>query len=385
MTANSPPYALQAGSHSAQLFRQAISTLLAPTGGVIGASDYLVTQNGVANMSVNVAGGAPGSGGGIWVPGTTSAGIQGLYYGYNDATVNLAIAASNPTNPRIDVPIAQVQDAAYAGAISSFQLAVVTGTPAASPVAPSLPASSYGLANVAVAALATTVVSANITDRRSQAAVGMSTNVSVLGSGGFSVIPTAESRSAVGYGTLTTPDQVPNVVVRAGDILCLTFEAQWQESVSGAGRAAIFIGANQLKSRSQSQGALPVTNAAMSANGSSLASIYQMLFSSPIGLLSGAHWTGDAGDQDSVSTGQTLGNAYELPTDAHDRVWAEMGGAAKSFQNISSGAYGSYIGSTLCLINVAAGTYTISVQYKASSGSVTAKNRRLNAWTRRFS
>lgn len=166
MTANSPPYALQAGSHSAQLFRQAISTLLNPAGGIVGSGDLAVTQNGTPNMSVNVAGGAPGSGGGIWIPGTTSAGVQGLYYGFNDAVANLAIAASNPTNPRIDVPIAQVQDAAYAGATNSFQLAVVTGTPAGSPAVPSLPASSLALANVAVAANATTIVTANITDKR---------------------------------------------------------------------------------------------------------------------------------------------------------------------------------------------------------------------------
>lgn len=186
MTAQSPPYVLQAGSHSAQLFRQAVSTLLNPAGGVVGSGDYAVTQNGTPNMSVNIAGGAPGSGGGIWVPGTTLVGVQGLYFGYNDAVVNLALSASNPTNPRIDTAIAQVQDAAYAGATSSFSLSILAGTPAASPVAPSLPVSSLALANMAVAANATTVVNANITDRRSPMLLGATATAwtpLILGSG----------------------------------------------------------------------------------------------------------------------------------------------------------------------------------------------------------
>lgn len=165
MTANSPPYVLQAGSHSAQLFRGAISTLIGAGGGIVGLTDYAVTQNGTPNMSVNIAAGQ------IWVPGTSSA-LQADYYGLNDAVVNLAIGASNPTNPRISIAAAQVQDAAYAGAVNSFSLVEVAGTPAASPVAPTLPASSLALANIAVAALATTIVTANITDKRVNANVG---------------------------------------------------------------------------------------------------------------------------------------------------------------------------------------------------------------------
>ncbi len=170
MTMQSPPYALQAGSHSAELFRRAISTLIGSAGGIVGSGDLQITQNGTPNMSVNCAGGVPG--GEIWVPGTSVAGVQGSYYCMNDATGNLPIAASNPTNPRIDIAVAQVQDAAYAGASNNCQLAIVTGTPAGSPVAPSAPASSLVLANIAVAANATTVVTANITDKRAVVKAG---------------------------------------------------------------------------------------------------------------------------------------------------------------------------------------------------------------------
>lgn len=169
MAQETPPYVLQSGSHPAELFRRAISTLLGTAGGVVNANDYLVTQNGSPNMSVNVAGGRPG--GECWVPGTSST-QQAQYYAFNTATVNLTIAASNPSNPRIDTPMVQIQDAAYAGAVNSASLSILTGTPAASPVAPTLPASSLALANVLVPAASTSVVTGNITDRRVRATLG---------------------------------------------------------------------------------------------------------------------------------------------------------------------------------------------------------------------
>lgn len=155
--AQSPPYAIQASSHGAELFRRATNMMTIPSrGGTRQAADLLVTQNGTPNMSTNIAAGE------ILIPGTTT-GAQGIYYGYNDATVNLAYSASNPSNPRIDVPCATVDDAAYAGGANDWKLQVITGTPAGSPAVPSLPASSISLANVAVAANATTIVTANIT------------------------------------------------------------------------------------------------------------------------------------------------------------------------------------------------------------------------------
>ena len=170
MSALSPPWAQQQSSHSAALVRQFAAAMLgAPqpgtlalggVGGVVNSTDLAVTQNGSPNMSVNVAGG------GNFIPQTIAAN-GGVYFGLNDATVNLAIAASNPTNPRIDLVASTVNDAAYSGGTNNWALQVVTGTPAGSPVAPSLPSSSNALANVAVAALAVTIVNANITDKRS--------------------------------------------------------------------------------------------------------------------------------------------------------------------------------------------------------------------------
>jgi hypothetical protein len=162
---------IQASSHPADTDRLVLEGLMNPAGAPVSgalfgvgsaAGDLLVVQNGTPNMSVNVGAGH------VWIDGTESA-TQGVYHGYNDATKNLVVAASDPTNPRKDLVVAKVQDAAYSGAVNAWTLAVVTGTPAASPAEPTVPANAVVLAMISVAALATTVTNANITDRRRRA------------------------------------------------------------------------------------------------------------------------------------------------------------------------------------------------------------------------
>lgn len=81
------------------------------------------------------------------------------------AQTDLDIAASSPTQARIDSLIAEFVDN---GGSSLYRFRVITGTPSGSPVAPSLPpgdqptAKTLRLANIAVAANATTIVNANI-------------------------------------------------------------------------------------------------------------------------------------------------------------------------------------------------------------------------------
>lgn len=170
MAARNPPLWLQAGSHPATNDRLLLEALMAPPPavvsgagyGIVGPSDLAVTQNGTPNMSVNVAAGK------AFVDGTENAN-QGAYLCVNDATVNLAIAASDPTNPRKDLVVAKVQDAEWSGATNSWSLAVVTGTPAASPSEPAVPANAHVLAMINVAAGATSITNGNITDRRRRA------------------------------------------------------------------------------------------------------------------------------------------------------------------------------------------------------------------------
>jgi hypothetical protein len=119
-----------------------------------------VTQNGTPNMSVNVASGI------AYVPGTEAV-AQGVYFCYNDGTVNLAIAtAPSGGQSRIDLVVAQIQDTVYSGGTDAWSLAVVTGTPAVSPSVPTAPVDSITIAQIAVGTSVTSIVTGNITDKR---------------------------------------------------------------------------------------------------------------------------------------------------------------------------------------------------------------------------
>jgi hypothetical protein len=156
-----PPVAMQNRSDHSALTVRTLSDALSSSSAVVGINDLKVSQRAAgANMSVDVAGGL------CIIDGTESA-TQGSYVCRSDATpTNVVIAASSPTLPRIDIVVAKVQDAFYSGVTNAWSIVAVTGTPAASPVAPSAPANSLLLANISVAANATSVVTGNITDKR---------------------------------------------------------------------------------------------------------------------------------------------------------------------------------------------------------------------------
>jgi hypothetical protein len=101
------------------------------------------------------------SAGRAWILGT-SISYQGAYNFVNDAPVDINIAASSTINPRKDIIIARIQDAAVSGAVNSATLEVVTGTASPSPALPSVPSNSIVLAVVLVAANASAIVTANI-------------------------------------------------------------------------------------------------------------------------------------------------------------------------------------------------------------------------------
>lgn len=165
MAVQSPPYALQNGSHTAALFRQAAFSTLLPRAGIVGASDFTVAQQATPNMTVTVA---PGR---TWMAGSQVANVTGgtfttqaAYFGINDAAVTLTIAAANATNPRIDIITAAVNDQQYSGASNNMTLTVTTGTAAASPVAPTGPNNSITLAQVRVNANVTSITNSAISN-----------------------------------------------------------------------------------------------------------------------------------------------------------------------------------------------------------------------------
>lgn len=181
MTARKPLWN-QNGTTSAEEDRALITGLLANQGGRFGIGDLAVTQHGTPNMSVDVAAGR------CAIPGTESASLQGTYIGWLDATQNVVIAASDATNARIDLIVARIKDQQYSGASDTFTVEAVTGTPSGSPAVPAVPANSIVLAQIAVAATVTTIVTANISDKRT--ATGARIPVVLLGSF-FQPSPTA--------------------------------------------------------------------------------------------------------------------------------------------------------------------------------------------------
>lgn len=158
MAERNPPTSISAGSHTSENDRLTY-------GGLTGASEGVADS---AAMKVSAPGGrfarvAPG-----WaaIKGTSSA-VQGTYFVYNDANLDLAITPDG-SNPRIVVIVAELIDAAYIGGVDNkWQLRPVHGTPSGSPVEPALPTSAIRLGSFQIAANG--AAPGVITDRRKYA------------------------------------------------------------------------------------------------------------------------------------------------------------------------------------------------------------------------
>jgi hypothetical protein len=149
----------------------------------------------------------------------------------------------------------------------------------------------------------------------------------------FLFIAKEETRESATFGTLPTADLIKEVNVGEKGLLRIGYSARFKSSVSGAGKAAIFIGSNQLKIYTTE----PKVQAA-----TTVGTTFRQLSSSTFtGLATST--AGEAVGAD-VTTGQLISASIE-------------GGMAELF--------------------IAAGTYDVSIQYKATSGSVTSKDRRL--------
>jgi hypothetical protein len=168
VSAETPGSFNQNSTYGAEQLRRTISSVLARgstvgsiNGGLVGASDMQISAGG--GMSVNVSTGE------AWIPGSTST-TQGGYYGRVSSSTNLVVAASNPSNPRIDSVSATITDSAYSGVTNTFGVQVNTGTPTAGATlsnlngAPSLPASSLLLGYILVPAASSSVSGGNISN-----------------------------------------------------------------------------------------------------------------------------------------------------------------------------------------------------------------------------
>lgn len=176
-------------------------------------------------------------------------------------------------------------------------------------------------------------------------------------------IATNESRTNTAYGLMTTADRVQSVVLPTDGLIVLMYQAEWQETVQATAAAAIFIGANQFQFASTATNAPAAQNALMN---SATLNIDQLLFSCPGGLASTQMTTAYTSD---VTTGQAVGVA-------------DLAGTTT---NQSPGGRSAAYNGGPCYAFAAAGTYDVSIQFKASSGTVSVKNRKLWVWTMDFS
>lgn len=281
---------------------------------------------------------------------------QGIYTVAPHATaITLDISTGHATLPRNDLVILEALDDDHDnGGLNKARVRVVQGAPTTGAQktdafgvngTPTPGSSQFPLSVVNVPALDSVITSSQIDDRR-------------LRTAGKSIIAAAEARSSASYGVMTTPDQVRNVVLPTDGVLAVMYQALWQESVDGAANAAIFLGSNQLKRR-EFGSAAPQLQEAYCAGGANtykgLGSYGGGLFG-PLGNITAGPATSD------VTTGQVVGTLDD----------------SLGYGSPQNGAWGA------AYIFAAAGTYDISVQFKASSGNVTAKERKLWVWTLAF-
>lgn len=213
MALESPPLAEQgAAGYNAEQFRRGLFFGLT-TPGVKTQGAWLMSAP-ASGMSVNNA-----LGEGI-IPGTIGS-TQGEYYGLGTSQTNTAVAAANPTNPRIDLDCGTVDDAAYSGAANDWKFQVVTGTPTAGATlanlngAPALPSSSLLCGYILVPANASSIVAADLLDERvlygpppDPVFVPVTTTVATATSGTF-----YKANANSGSFTITLPAPTANQVV----------------------------------------------------------------------------------------------------------------------------------------------------------------------------
>lgn len=142
---------------AAMAYTSGSSTVTAVRGGVLPAGGTSALQVsivfGTMTFTVNP---------GYCVVANSTSAVFGAYRFGMLTQATLTCAASDPTNPRIDLVVAQVVDN---GDPTSFaQIAVITGTPAGIPSVPALPANSIPLAQISVPAGVTSL--SNIADKR---------------------------------------------------------------------------------------------------------------------------------------------------------------------------------------------------------------------------
>lgn len=142
------------------------------------SGDFEASADGT-NMQIDVLKGVAYVKNDAWVKATSTTKFWRVE---SDGTEIVTLDAADASQDRIDLIILQVNDAAVADdeASNVATITKVTGTPAAVPVAPTMPDDAIELAQVEVAASVTTISNTDITDSRLSAKVDGALVTSVL-------------------------------------------------------------------------------------------------------------------------------------------------------------------------------------------------------------
>jgi len=186
--------------------RLAVGALLFPTQNIVSKSGFRSQASFSGQGSVSATGTPDGfvhvSAFQLFMQGGRSS-ASGVFIMSADATVDINILSTpaDPTNPRNDLVIAQQPDTFYGDANSDFVVKQVVGTPAGSPVDPTVTGSQdyVTLARVRVDALATTIVQAKITDLRTSGhAKSLPNGLHTVGLGGILPVESGTVRDTLG-------------------------------------------------------------------------------------------------------------------------------------------------------------------------------------------
>lgn len=284
--------------------------------GILSDGAYAVTA-GAGTREISIA---ANTGDGVVITGDSVA-AQGKYLiAPHSAAITLQHDAADATNPRNDLVILEVLDSVSdAGGSNLARVRIVKGTPNASATredalgvngTPSLPSSAIPLAVVNVDVGEGVLSTSDIDDRRYRTA-------------GKKVIDTEQTTTSASYTLLTTPDQIPNIVVPTDGLIVVYFRALPKTS-SGTWSAAVHLNGTTAK---MADGLAPIdcgdTNTA-----------YDKVATTNGTDLTTASWSAD------VTTGQAVG----VPI----------------------------------VFFAAAGVYTVDVRWKTTAGTLSVKNRKLS-------
>ena len=325
-------------------------------GGVATPGSLAVSQHaGTPAMNVDVAEGA------ALILGTEAT-YQGSYFVEAQAVTTLTISANASGNPRLDLVVAKVQDAQYSGATNSWSLAVVTGTAAATPRYPTVPANAIVLATVAVASGATSIVNANITDiRTSSATDGLTTlsNKGLVAATGALVACTSAQRPTGVSGLQIYETDTRKVYIYDG--------STWQYlRHTGDGVWTSFA------ATTAGIGSPSVTSDYMTMDGSVTAR-YQVTLAgagSATAVLLGLPVTAYSGVRGTNAHGTAFAHDASANADAVAQAKIEAGGTTLSFWSASStgapAASSFWLGSSVPMVWAASDTIECTVTYRVS-------------------